>query len=80
MKQFDLVTGAAKLQEALENLQLQWQQSADQWRDNVSHQFAKNHLDPLSPIIKSTVDAIGRMANVIDQAERDCLDQERSQK
>jgi len=76
MKQFDLYTGAAKLQASLEALQLHWQQTADQWRDHVSHQYAKNHLDPLSPIIKNATDAIGRMANVVAQAERDCQDEE----
>ena len=75
MKQFDLHTGAAKLQAALDALQLQWQQTADFWRDDVSHKFAQNHLDPLGSVIKNAVDAVGRMANVVDQAERDCGDE-----
>ena len=78
MKQFDLSTHAAKLQSALENLQIQWQQTADTWRDNVRIQFAQNHLDPLGPIIKNTIDAIGRMSHVVDQAERECGDEARN--
>lgn len=75
MKQFDLHTGESKLQSAFEALQLRWQETADHWRDDVSHQFAQNHLDPLSPLLKNAVNAIGRMAAVVDRAERECGDE-----
>jgi hypothetical protein len=74
MKRFDLHTGAAKLQSALETLQREWQQATDEWRDDVSRKFAENHLDPLGPTIKIAIDAIRRMEAVVARAERECGD------
>ena len=72
MKQFDIYPHAAKIQNALDTLHLQWQQTSDYWRDEVQRKFAENHLDPLIPVVKNSLDAIARMGNVLDQAERDC--------
>ena len=75
MRRFDLSTSAVKLQTALDDLQAHWHDATDQWRDEVSRKFAENHLEPIGPLVKNALDAVGRMAAVVAQAERDCGDQ-----
>ena len=72
MRVGNLNHGAAKLIEALENLELAWEESTTKWKDETSHNFEKHHLKPLKPAVKMALDAINRLDEVLARACRDC--------
>lgn len=72
MKSCDLETGAGRIRHALEELELAWAESTSQWNDEVSRAFAERHLEPLVPVVKTSLDAIGRMDTLLRSAQRDC--------
>lgn len=72
MKSCDLETGASRIRRALEELQLAWADASSDWNDDVSHAFEQQHLEPLVPIVKTALDAVGRMDHLLREAQRDC--------
>ena len=72
IKNVDLYTGSARIRLALENLHYVWQEAADHWKDPVSRAFYEEHLEPLMPVVKNALDAVGRMQMLLDQAQREC--------
>jgi len=72
VKKVDLITPASRIRHALETLESQWRQSADQWDDAVSRQFAERELEPMVPKLKIALDAISRMHHLLTEAQRDC--------
>jgi len=72
MHKCDLSTGAARIRHALENLEIAWGETADQWNDAVSRRFSEEHLEPIVPRLKLALDAISRMDLLINEVERDC--------
>jgi hypothetical protein len=68
----DLVSGSGKLAEALKNLQLQWTTTNEAWRDSAAKKFEENHLAPLQPYVRLTLDAISRLAETLERAQREC--------
>ncbi|MGD9635821.1 MAG: hypothetical protein AB7G28_11950 [Pirellulales bacterium] len=72
MKKCDLATPAARIRQALENLEVTWQNSTDAWSDPVSQRFAEKQLEPMIPKIKIALDAIGRMHQLLTEVQRDC--------
>ena len=72
MKNCDLDTGASRIRRALENLELAWAEASSEWNDEVSRAFCERHLEPMVPVIKTALDAIGRMDNTLRSAQRDC--------
>ncbi len=72
MRQCDLATGSSRIRNALENLEIAWNEVSDQWNDAVSRRFREQHLDPMVPDVKLALDAISRVALLMDEVERDC--------
>jgi hypothetical protein len=72
MKPWDLDTSAAQLRDALDELQLAWRQTGDQWQDPVSQKFCETHLEPIGPAMKKALDAVGQMQQLVNQMTRDC--------
>jgi hypothetical protein len=72
MRKCDLDTGAARIRNALENLEIVWNEVSDEWNDAVSRRFREHHLDPMVPRLKLALDAISRMNLLINEVERDC--------
>jgi len=72
MAQFDLYTSTAHIRDAIEELQLAWQQTAEDWNDPVSQKFCQQHLDPLGPVTKTALDAIGQMTQQVRQMQQEC--------
>jgi hypothetical protein len=68
------MTSASRIRHALENLEAVWQQSAEQWDDVASRQFAERNLEPMIPKLKMALDAIGRMHGLMSEVQRDCED------
>ncbi len=72
MRQCDLSNGAGRIRNAMENLEIVWNEISDQWDDAVSRRFREHHLDPMIPRVKLALDAISRMNLLMDEVERDC--------
>ncbi len=71
MKPTDLHSGAARIRHALEEMLRAWEDAGDHWNDSVSEGFYRERLEPVLPVIKNTLDAVGRMQTLLDQARRD---------
>jgi hypothetical protein len=74
MRVGDLSSGASKLANAIKQLKIKWESASDGWHDVRAKAFQRDHIDPLTPRIKETLDALGRLAEVLDRAIRDVSD------
>ncbi len=72
MKRVDLTTGASRIRHTLEQLESVWRQNMDQWDDVVSRRFAERQLEPMIPKVKTALDAINRMHQLMTEVQRDC--------
>jgi hypothetical protein len=70
----DLSSGASKLALALKQLHVKWEAARETWDDGTSRAFHKEHIEPLAPKVKETLEAIGRLAEVLARATRDVSD------
>lgn len=70
----DLSSGASKMALALKQLHLKWESAKDAWDDGTSRAFHKDHIEPLTPDVKQTLEAVGRLAEVLSRAIRDVTD------
>ena len=72
MKTWDLTAGAGQLEEAIELLQRARANALEQWNDETNRKFQETYLVPLEPRLRRALDAIHRLAQVLDAAEREC--------
>ena len=72
MRPWDLDTSAAHLRDAMDDLQIAWQETSETWQDEVSRTFCENHLEPIGPALKLTLDAAARMQQMLNQMQREC--------
>jgi hypothetical protein len=56
----------------MENVEIAWHEASSSWNDAVSNRFREHQLDPLIPRLKLALDAVARMALLLDEVERDC--------
>lgn len=71
MKPTDLYSGAGRIRHAMDDLLRTWEDAGDYWDDSVSESFYRERLEPVLPVVKNALDAIGRMQLLLDQAQRD---------
>jgi hypothetical protein len=74
VKHFDLTGGAARMALSLKQLDLKWETVRETWDDATSKSFHKEHIEPLLPDVKMTLEAVGRLAEVLARAARDVSD------
>jgi hypothetical protein len=72
VKSCDLATGAAKLELSLKSLRTTLSAVEAQWNDEAQRKFHENHLAAVEPKVQNMFEAIGRIAEVLAGAERDC--------
>ena len=70
----DLSSGASKMALAIKQLHLKWESARETWDDATSRAFHKEHIEPLAPKVKETLEAIGRLAEVLARASREVSD------
>jgi uncharacterized protein YukE len=75
MKTWDLTAGAAKLEEAMKSLQTVSRELAESWNDDTRRRFQETYIEPLEPRLRNLLDALGRLAEVLSNAEHQCRDQ-----
>ena len=59
---------------AIKQLHLKWEAARETWDDGTSRAFHKEHIEPLAPKVKETLEAIGRLAEVLARASREVSD------
>jgi hypothetical protein len=72
MRQWDLTTPAARLKQALKDLQVARDEVSDYWKDETSREFQEKYLDPLTPRIRRSMNSMVDLAAVLAKAEREC--------
>ena len=75
MKLWDLTAGAGKLELALKTLQTRTAEIGDAWSDDAYSHFLETYLDPIQPRMKAMIDAVHRLSEVLNTAERQCRDE-----
>jgi hypothetical protein len=68
----DLTSGAAKIATAYKTMRVHWEDTKEHWHDDNRRRFEENFIDPLEPHVAAALEAIGRLADVLSQAEREC--------
>jgi hypothetical protein len=76
MRICDLNTPTMQLIKAAKRLREQWESTRPLWHDQNAIDFEQSTLQPLAPQLTMTLAVITRMAQLLEQAERECLDEE----
>jgi hypothetical protein len=66
----DLSTSTAKLKYGTDALRNAWLDVQTEWNDPAARRFEDAFLDPLVPLLKSSMEAMNRLAMVFAEAER----------
>ena len=72
MKSWDLNSGTTKLELAMQSLQVAETEVEQYWTDEAYKKFQETYIAPLEPKVRSLLDAIHRLAEVLASAERQC--------
>ena len=72
MKHADFQSPAARLNDAMKQLELIWMETKEQWSDYVSQKVEDEYLVPLSAQVRAMLDTIEKLSGVMSQAERVC--------
>ena len=75
MRLWDLTSGAAKLELALKTLQTKTADIGEAWGDDAYVRFLETYIEPIQPRMKTMIDAIHRLSEVLNSAERQCGDE-----
>jgi hypothetical protein len=72
MRTWDLNSGAAKLEMALEALQEAAAASMDEWSDDSNRMFQEKYILPIEPRVRRAMEAFRALAEVLGRAQRAC--------
>lgn len=76
MRRSDFTTPVANLREAYEALDIAWREACEMWSDSASRNFDENYMSNIRPSVDSTISAVGKLSSVLDQAVRECSDEQ----
>ncbi len=62
----------AKLNRALKDLNLHWQNTSTVWHDSASTSFKNDVIDEIDPAVRHTLSAMNSMAELIQRIKSDC--------
>lgn len=72
MKRSDFQSPAARLEDALKQLEQVWMETKEFWQDPVSQQVEDEFLRPLHSQVRCMLDAVGTISQIVRKAEHDC--------
>ena len=72
MKEWDLNAAAGKIELSLKTLRTTLAAVESQWTDQARRQFQETHLTAVEPNVRSMLDAISQLSDVLDAAQRQC--------
>jgi hypothetical protein len=64
--------GRAKVQIALKDLLAKWDRVKDHWHDDVAHAFQENTIDPLENQVRSALNAMDKMREILHRMKSEC--------
>jgi hypothetical protein len=67
----NLQASRGRIQEAIEQLQVDWRAASETWTDHNAAQFAEQHLAPVFEEFRTALPAISHLVQVIQAASRD---------
>lgn len=73
MKRVDFISPAARLEDALKQLEATWAATREVWNDPISQKVEDEFLVPLHGQVRSMLDAVNKMSLVMRKAEQECL-------
>ncbi len=73
MRNADFLSPAARLTDALKNLEKVWFETKEEWADPVSQRVEDDYLVPLHGEVRAMLDTIGKLSGVMARAERACM-------
>jgi hypothetical protein len=72
MRRWDLLSGAAKLDLAMENLKRNQANAQEFWSDKTSVEFQSRYLEPLEAMVKRALQSIHHLSQVLTSAQQEC--------
>ncbi len=75
MRAWDLTAGTAKLELALKTLQAKTAEIGEAWADDAYARFLETYVEPIEPRMRTMIDAVHRLSEVLNTAERQCRDE-----
>lgn len=73
MKRVDFISPAARLEDALRQLEAAWLATREHWSDAISQKVEDEYLLPIHGQVRTMLDAVGKMSLKMRKAEQDCL-------
>ena len=73
MKRVDFISPAARLEDALRQLEAAWAATKESWHDPISQKVEDDFLVPLHGQVRTMLDAVSKMSLVMRKAEQECL-------
>jgi hypothetical protein len=67
-----VLEGRGQLARAMKDLNNRWLDTKSVWQDATSTAFEKEHLMTIESDLRQAISAMEHMANIINQAKRDC--------
>ncbi|HEV3122595.1 MAG TPA: hypothetical protein VGY53_11860 [Isosphaeraceae bacterium] len=64
--------GSTKLQYALQNLRMRWEEAQEMWNDSVRVDFDNKHLKPLETQVSATVRAMEKIGEIMAKMKQEC--------
>jgi hypothetical protein len=66
----------AKLEKAMRNLTIAWEQSKESWADVKMQAFEERYISELQQTTRIAIETMARMGGIIDTIYRDCSDRD----
>lgn len=73
MRNADFLSPAARLAEALKQLERTWMETKEHWADPVSQTVEDDYLVPLHGQVQAMLDTVEKLSAVMSKAECACL-------
>ncbi len=67
-------TAKVKLTTANRDLRIKWAEATQKWNDPASRAIEKNHLEPFEARLRSAINALDTMQDVLRIMHRECGD------
>ncbi|MCA9047873.1 MAG: hypothetical protein KDA89_04050 [Planctomycetaceae bacterium] len=75
MRHADFRSPAARLADAMKQLNIVWMDVREDWSDSVSQHVEDEYLVPLHGQVRAMLDTIEKLSEVTTRAERACMHQ-----
>ncbi len=73
MKRVDFISPAARLEDALKQLESAWIATREHWNDSISQKVEDEYLLPVHGQVRTMMDAVSKLSLKMRKAEQDCL-------